>query len=113
MTISATNVIPPMLTATEIISLFLAGVTAKTIFRGFFRRFVFVRNDLRNISAAIDVRLAWAMTGFTAGNFALPTAESCQLRVRRMRIGFELILVTSLTGFAANVIAGGGLVILA
>src|SRR4030095_6681423 len=53
------------------------------------------------------------MTRFATGDLAFPAAEGRQCRVRCMRVGFELILVTGLAGFTADVIAGRGFVVLA
>jgi len=48
--------------------------------------------------------LAWAMTLFAAGNFPLPTANLGKLGVRSMREGSELIFVTVLARFTANIV---------
>ena len=74
-TVSATNVIPPVLATSEIVPLFLARMARKTSLRDFFRRFVLEGNNLGRI-ALFRVRLAGAMTRFTASHFVFPTAYS-------------------------------------
>src|SRR6185503_19492590 len=105
-TIGATDVVSPMLAATEVIPLFLAGVAGKTSLGDFFRVLIRKRNDLGFVSAAIHVRLAWTVTRFAAGDFVFPAANRRQRRVRRVRVGFEDVLVTRLAGVTADVITG-------
>ena len=73
-TISASDVIPPVLATTEIVSLFLAGMTRQTRLRDFLRRFVLEGNDLFGI-AFFGVGLAWAMTRFATRYFIFPTTN--------------------------------------
>jgi len=79
--IYTTDIVAPVLTATEVVVFFLTRVTAKTRFGDFFRRFVFEGNDLLRI-AFFDVGLAWTMTRFTTRNLLFPTSNLCKLSVR-------------------------------
>ena len=103
MTVSATDVVAPVLAATEVIVFLSAGVTAQTRLRGFLRRLVLERNDLLRI-AFFDVRLTWTMTRLAAGYFVFPTAKSCEVSMRSVRECFELIFVAIFTGLTAYVL---------
>jgi hypothetical protein len=79
-TISATNVVAPVFSPTEVISLFSSGMATQTSFRDLFGRFVFVGNDFGRI-AFFDVGLARAMTGFATSHLILPTSHLGKLCV--------------------------------
>jgi hypothetical protein len=78
MAIYATDVVSPVFTATEVVVLFLARVTAKTRLRRDFRRFVFERNDLRWITF-FNVRLTWTMTRLATRYLLFPTTDLSEL----------------------------------
>src|SRR5437868_24470 len=94
--------VAPMLSAPEVVALFLAGVAAQTSLRRFLRSLVLERNDLRRIPFG-NVVLARAMTRFAAGRFILPAAHRRQLRVRGVCISFELIFMAVFAGIAAHI----------
>ena len=75
---SATDVVAPVLTATKVVVLFPARVTAQTRLRNLFGRLVLERDDLFWI-AFLSVCLAWTMTGLTTCHLFLPTAELREL----------------------------------
>ena len=102
MAVSATDVVAPVLAATEVVVFFLAGVAGQTRLRSFFRRFVLEGNDLRRI-AFFSVGLAWAMTRLASGHLVFPTANLDELSMRSMGERFELIFVAVFAGFAADV----------
>jgi hypothetical protein len=102
-----------MLTPTKVVALFFAGVTTETALGNLLGGLVLERNNLGDIAAAIDVRLAWAVTRFASRDLVFPTTQSGQTGVRGMRVGLELILVARLTGLAADVITGRRLVVIA
>jgi hypothetical protein len=101
--IGAADIVAPVLTAAEVVVLFLSGVTAKAGFRRLFRRFRFERNDFLRI-AFFRVRLAWSMASLATGYEAFPTAAVREPRVRSVREGLELIFMAVLAGIAANVV---------
>lgn len=101
--ISATDVVSPMLTASEVVVLFSAGMTDKAGFRNCFGSHGFERSHLGRITL-FNVSLAGPMTRFASGYLSFPTANCCQLGMRSMRKGFELIFVTVLAGFATYVV---------
>ena len=105
MTLSATNIVAPVLATTEVVVLLLARVAGKTGLGSFFGRLVLERNDLRRI-AFLYVGLAWPMARFAASYLSFPTADRGKFGVRCMGEGFELIFVTVLAGFAADIISG-------
>lgn len=105
MTFGTANIVAPVFTAPEIVVFFSTGVAGKASLGDFFRRFVFERNDLRRI-AFCSVGLAWTMAGFAASDLTLPTADRGEFGVGSVRVSFELVLVTILAGFAANVVSG-------
>lgn len=92
-----------MFTTLEVVAFLFAGMTGETRVGSFLRRLVLERDNLRRISFGY-VGLAWPVAGFTTSDFALPAVYRRKLRVRRMRVGFEHILVAIFAGFAANVI---------
>src|ERR1041385_1561048 len=100
MALGATNVVAPMLTAAKIVALFFAGMTRQARLRHFLRRLIRKRDDLRLITTAVDVRLAWAMARLAAGNFIFPARDIRECRVRGVRVGLELIFMAVLAGFA-------------
>lgn len=106
MAVSTAYVVAPVFAAAEVVVLFPAGMTGKTRLRGGFGGLILERNDLRGI-AFFYVGLAGTVTGLTTGNFAFPTANRGKVGVRSMRVGFELIFVAVLAGFAADVVPGG------
>jgi hypothetical protein len=106
MTVCATDVVAPMLAAPEVIVLFPAGMAVQTGFRDFFRGLVLEGDYLSQVTAALNVILAWAMAGFAPSDFVLPAAYLCKVGMRSVREGFELIFVTVFAGFAADVISG-------
>lgn len=110
-TISATDVITPVLSATKVVSLFFPRVTGQTRLRDFFRRLVRKSNYLCLVAASIDVGFPRAVTGFTPGYLVLPTRNSRKRGVRGVRIRLKGVFVTVFASVAANVITRGGLVI--
>ena len=102
-TVSATDVVAPVLAAPEVVVFFPASMTGQTRFRDLFRRFVFERDDLLRI-AFFTVRLAWTMTRLATRHLLLPTGKRGELRVRSVREGFELIFVAVFTSGAADVV---------
>ena len=106
MTVGATNIVAPVLSTTKVVAFFFPGVATQTSLRRFLRSLVLERNDLRRIAFG-NMVFARAMTRFAAGRFIFPAAHRRQLRVRGVRIGFELIFVAVFTGIAAD-IAGVG-----
>jgi len=107
MAIDTTDVVAPVFTATEVVVLLSARVTAQTGFRNFFWRLVLERNDLRGI-AFCNVGLAWSMARLAARRFLFPTAKLYELSMRSMRKGFELIFVAVFTCFTADVVFSPG-----
>src|SRR5437588_3517920 len=104
MTIRTTDVVAPMLSATEVVALFFARVAGQTSLRRFFRGLVLERNDLGRIAFG-NMVLAGTVTGFATGYLVFPTANFGKLSVRGMGIGFELIFVAVLAGVAANIVS--------
>ena len=84
MTVRATNIIPPVLSATEVVALFFPGMTAQTSLGNLFRGLVLERNYLGYVSAAVDVRFARTVTRLTSGRFIFPATQLGKLCVRRM-----------------------------
>jgi hypothetical protein len=103
-TVRATNIDAPVLAASEIVVFFFTRVAGEAGLGNFFRRFVLERNHLRRI-AFFNVDPAWPMARFAASYLSFPTADRGKFGVRCMGVSFELIFVTVLAGFAANVIA--------
>lgn len=103
MAVGATDVVAPVLAATEIVSLFLAGMTRQTRLRDFLRRFVLEGNDLFGI-AFFGVGLAGAVTRFATGYLVFPTAYRRKRGVGSVREGLELIFMTSLADFAPHIV---------
>ena len=101
-TIGTANIVAPVLATTEVVSLFLARMAAKTSFSGFFRCLVLERNNLGGI-AFRDVVLTRTMTRLATGDLALPAADRGKLGVGGVRVRFELIFVTVFAGFTADV----------
>jgi hypothetical protein len=60
MTFGASNVVAPMLAATEVVMFLSTGMTTKTRLGDFFLRLVFEGNDLRRITI-FHMCAAWAM----------------------------------------------------
>ena len=71
MTISAADVIAPVLAATEVVVLLFAGVTGQTRLGDFLLRLVLERNDLLGI-ALFDMGLAGTVARFATGHFLFP-----------------------------------------
>lgn len=103
MAIDATDIVAPVLTAPEVVVLFLAGVTAEARFRSLFWRFVFEGNYLRGI-AFLNVGPAGTVTGLTSRHFVLPATNLHELGMRSMREIFKLILMAGLTSLTADVV---------
>ena len=108
MAISAADVVAPVLSAPEVVALFLAGMAGQAGLGRFFRRFVLERDDLGGIAFG-DVVLTGTMTRFTAGDLVLPTTNRGKTGMRRVRIGFKLIFVTVFARIAADVTRVSGL----
>ena len=103
MTIGAAYIVAPVFTSTEVVAFFFPRMACKAFFRNRFGGFVFERNDLCGV-AVFSVRFTWTMASFAAGHFIFPTADIYELRVRRVRKGFELVLVAILTGVATYIV---------
>ena len=103
MTIDTPYVIAPVLAPAEVVVFFSAGVTPEAGFGNLLRWLAFERNDFGWI-AFFDMCFAWTMTRFAAGHLLVPATKPGQLRVRSVREGLELILVTVFARIAADVI---------
>ena len=73
MTVCAAYIVAPVLATSEIIVLFLAGMTGKTGLRDCLGGFVLERNDLRRI-AVFYVGLAGTVARLTTSNLSFPAA---------------------------------------
>jgi hypothetical protein len=111
-TLGATNVIAPMLAPTKVIALFFAGVTTEATLGNLLGGLVLERNNFGDIAAAIDVRLARAVTRFASRDLVLPTTQSGQTGVRGMLVGLELNFVAGLTGVTTDILTGSRLVVI-
>ena len=80
MTISATDVVAPVLAAAKVIVFFSTGVTAQTCLRGFLRRLILERNYFLRI-AFFDVGFARTMARLATRHLLLPTRKLCELGV--------------------------------
>ncbi len=78
MTVGTADIVAPMLTTSEIVVFFFAGVAGETGLGSFFGRFTFEGNDLSRI-AFLNMGLAWSMARFAAGCLSFPTAGGGQL----------------------------------
>ncbi len=67
----------------EIVVFFFARMTRETRLGNLFGRFVFERDDFFRVTL-FEVRFAWAMTLFAAGNFSFPAANRGKLGMRSM-----------------------------
>ena len=103
MAIHTAYIVAPVFTATEVVAFFLARVAGETSLRYLFRRFILKRNDLFRI-ALFGVSFARPVTGLATGYLSFPTANVCQLGMRSVGKGFELIFVAILAGFATDVV---------
>ena len=106
MAVRASDVIAPMLSTPEVIVLFFAGMTGQTRFRSFLRGLVLKGNYLGDVTAALNVRFARAMTGFAARDLFLPAAYLFQFGVRCMRERFELIFVAVFARISSYIVGG-------
>jgi hypothetical protein len=104
MTVSAANIVPPMLTAAEIVVLFFASMTPKTGLRSLLRRLVLKGNDLLWV-AFFKVGPAWAMTRLAACHLALPAINFGKLRVGSVGERFELLFVAVFARFTSYIIS--------
>ena len=104
MAVSTADVVPPMLSPTEVVPLFFAGVTRQTGLGCFLRAFVLERNDLGRIAFG-NMVLAGTVTRFASRYLVFPTAHLGKLSVRGVGIGFELIFMTVLARIAANIVS--------
>ena len=102
-TVSATDVVAPVLTAAKVVVLFPAGVTAQTCLGDLFRRLVLEGDDLLRI-AFFSVCLAWTMTGFAARHLLFPTPQPRELSMRSVRKEFELVFVAVFASLAAGIV---------
>ena len=66
------DIAPPVIAPAEIVMGFLSGVTREAGLGGSFRIQAFEGDYLGFVSAALDVRLAGTVAGFTADHFAFP-----------------------------------------
>ena len=82
--VGASDVVAPVFATSKIVAFLFARMACQTSVGGFLRRFVFKRNDLRDVTAAFDVRLARSVTRFASGHLVFPVANLCQFRVRSM-----------------------------
>ena len=102
-TVSATDVVAPVLAAPEVVVFLFPRMTPQTCFRDLFRRFVLERDDLLRIPF-LAVRLPWTMTRLAASHLLFPTGQLCQLRMRGVGKILELIFVAVFTSIAAHII---------
>lgn len=108
MAIGTADVITPVFSASEVVVLFSACMAGETRFGDFFGRFVLEGDDLSRI-AFFNVGFAGTVTGFTAGDFILPTAYFRELSVRRVGKRLELIFVTIAARIATYIVFGARL----
>ena len=76
MTVGATDVVAPVLTAAEVIMFLFAGVAAQTRFRDLFGRLIFEGDNLLRITF-LTVGFAWPMAGLATCYFLFPTRKRC------------------------------------
>ena len=100
--VSAADVVAPMLTTTEVVVLFFAGVTPQTGLSGFLRRLVLKGDDLGGV-ALFSMGLARSVTGFTACDLCVPALYFRKVCMRSMRKRFELIFVAIFAAIAADI----------
>ena len=74
MTISAGDIVSPVLTSAEVVVFFLSRVTGQAGLRNLLRAQRLEGDHLLGI-ALFDVRLTRTMTGFAASNLFLPAAQ--------------------------------------
>ena len=67
MAVSAADVVAPVLAATEVVVLFLAGVARQAGLSGLFRLFILKGDDLGRV-ALFSMGLARTVTGLTTGH---------------------------------------------
>ena len=103
MTVSATDVVAPVLAASEVVVFLFAGMATQARFGDLFRGLVLEGDDLFRI-AFLSVSLAWTVTGLATRHFLFPTTEARELGMGSVREGFELIFVAVFTGFTADII---------
>src|SRR5690242_1774546 len=103
MTVSATDVVAPVFATAEVVVLFATCMAAQTRFGDLFRRLVLERDDLGGI-AFLGVGLAWPVTRLATGHLIFPTLQTAELGVRSRQEILELVFVTVLARFAADVL---------
>jgi len=79
-TIGTTNIVPPVFTASKIVSFFLTSMTDEAGLRNLFGALILEGDDLFWI-AFLQVSFTWTMTGFTASHLSIPTTQLCKLSV--------------------------------
>ena len=104
-TVSAADVVAPVLAASEVVVFLFASVAAQTRLRDFLRRLVLEGDDLLRV-AFLAVRLTWTMARLATRHLVVPTADFDELSVRRMREGLELIFVAVFTSLTAHIVFG-------
>ncbi len=104
MAIGATYVVPPVLTAPEIIVLFFACVTGQASLGNHLRRLVIEADYLLWIGL-FNVSPAWPMASFTPGGLVFPTTHRRKFGVGSVTEVLELVFMTVFAGFAAKVIS--------
>ena len=102
-TIRAADIVAPVFASPEIITFLFAGMTRQTSLGDFLRRLILEGDYFRRVTL-FQVGFAGSMASFAARHFVFPTADFGETGVRSKRERFELILVTILTGLAADVI---------
>jgi hypothetical protein len=80
--VGATDIIAPVFATAKVIAFLFPRVACQTSIGGFFWRLVFERNDLRDVTATFDVRLAGAVTRFASGHLVFPIGDLREFRVR-------------------------------
>ena len=104
-TVGTTDVIAPMLSTPEVVVVLFTRVACKTSFGDLFRVLSFEGNYLRRIGSVLHVSFARTVTLFAAHYLVLPAMHLSELSVLCRGEILELVLMTGLTCFAADIVA--------
>ena len=102
--IGATDIIAPMLAASEVVVFLFAGMACEAGLRNLLRGLTLESANLGLVAVRLDVRAARAMTGFTAAHTVLPARLFFELGVRGLGKIVELLFVAGPAGLCADVI---------
>ena len=103
MTIRTAYPVAKMFAAPEVVAFLFARVTCQAGLRNFLGGLVLERDDFCRV-AFFGVGFARTVARFAAGDLVFPGVDSGETSVRRVREGFELILVAVFAGVAADVL---------